>query len=473
MQKTKLIRLLHSLQDKEWRELADFVTSPYFNQDEELSRLLDVLKHWVSSGDIEEKSQADLFRALWPRQAYDAKQLTYAMSRLNKLAEYYLGLQKVESDPLNIALATLEVSSERKLDKHYAATQRTIVKALRTPQTNSATDFRNRARYMEILDQHYVRQRNRVFDSSIQEAATELDKFYYLRRLQLACSMLDRQHILESVYQLDLSPAWISHLQQSVAGQSPIIQVYLTIFQMLSEEGEGHHFAQLKAQLQGYADEFLAEDLAGIYQFGINYCARKIRQGEESYVAEALQLYTQGIESGILIVEGQLSPWTYANVCKLYLRQKQYDAAHTFIEKFLPLLPESFQHNAYHYNLAELYYYTQQSEQAQAHLIQVAYSDLNYYLGARVLLAKIYYETGEEDALSSLLAAFLMFLKRNKALSQNIKETYLNFCKILARILRSTPDKYERIRAHIHATRFLTDRDWLLRICGGASAETE
>ena len=82
-----------------------------------------------------------------------------------------------------------------------------------------------------------------------------------------------------------------------------------------------------------------------------------------------------------------------------------------------------------------------------------------------MLLAKIYFETEEEDALSSLLAAFMMFLQRNKELSQDLKQTYLNFCKIFARILRTPPARRAAIRQTITNTQLLTDRDWLLSIC--------
>jgi tetratricopeptide (TPR) repeat protein len=369
--------------------------------------------------------------------------------------------------PLTLELAAMEVFSERNLEKHYAAAKRSISDQLTVPTGNSFDFFRNKARFAETLDQHYVRQKNRVFDIAIQQAAHDLDTYYYLRRLNLACSMLDRQQILKSVYEINISEPWITHLKASPVGHEPIIRLYLDIYQMLSEESEEAHFTQLKDNLEVYTDEISHHDLTEIYQFAINYCARKIRKGREPYVHEALKLYLTGIESRFLIIEGQLSPWTYANVIKLYLRQKEYEAARVFIENFLPYLPEAFQQNAYHYNLAELFYYTKEQEKAQSHLIKVAYSDLNYYLGARVLLAKIYYETEEDDALSSLLAAFMMFLQRNKELSHDLKQTYLNFCKILARIIRTARARRATIRQTITNTPLLTDRDWLLAICNG------
>lgn len=149
---------------------------------------------------------------------------------------------------------------------------------------------------------------------------------------------------------------------------------------------------------------------------------------------------------------------------KLSLRLQHYTWIESFIQEYAPKLPGSFRENALHYNLAELYYYTNRFDQAQEHLNQVAFSDLNYYLGARVLLAKIFYETDEEEALLSLISSFTIFLKRNKQLSNNLKHTYLNFCQILFQILRRSPAQMKKLQEKISNTSLLTDRAWLENI---------
>ncbi|MEL7427906.1 MAG: hypothetical protein AAFN81_33270, partial [Bacteroidota bacterium] len=387
---------------------------------------------------------------------------TIVLSKLNKLTEHFLALERMQQSAFELQLAAINVFSERNLLKNYRAEKRALQKSLKESGESEFLLFKAQARLAEIEDLHYVRQKRRVHDISIQEAAHLVDCSYYLQRLDQACSMLDRQHILQANYELALSEDWFNHLRQHLAKQPPIIQLYLFIFQMLNDEEQEAHFQELKDGLQEHHSDISPPDLTTIYQFAVNYCARKIRAGREPYVEEALQLYITAIEAGWFIINDELSPWTYANVVKLFLRQQKFEEAKAFIHQYLPLLPDRFRDNAFHYNLAELYYYTNDYEQAQEHLIQVAYEDLNYYLGARVLLAKIYWQTEAEDALSSLLAAFIMFLQRNKQLSKNLKNTYLNFCKILARILRTPTEKRAALKSTITETSPLTDRDWLL-----------
>ena len=161
----------------------------------------------------------------------------------------------------------------------------------------------------------------------------------------------------------------------------------------------------------------------------------------------------------------------FTNIVKLSLRLKRYEWVEPFIREYAPQLPVAFRENALHYNLAELFYYTHRNDDAQQHLIKVAYSDLNYYLGARVMLAKIYYESGHTEPLLSLIAAFMIFLKRNKQISADLKQTYLNFCDILFQLTRPHPKKMVLLGETIRNTSLLTDRSWLMAQYEGLMAQ--
>jgi hypothetical protein len=187
-----------------------------------------------------------------------------------------------------------------------------------------------------------------------------------------------------------------------------------------------------------------------------------MRKGTAGFDAEALDLYVEGLEQQVLLDGDTLSPWTFNNVVKLALRLKRFDWINGFMSAYEAQLPEAFREDVLHYNRAELYYATNALQKAQSALLQVSYSDLNYYLGARVLLAKIYYEMEEIEPLLSLLAAFMIFLKRNRNISNDIRQTCLNFCNILFKIVKRKPGTTDKIRQRIQSTPLLTERQWLL-----------
>ncbi len=457
-----MVQGLAKLQQEELSRFRQFVRSPYYNQREELSVLLEYfLQFWpdIAAGPLDKEAA---FEAVLPGQEYEDKQLRYRMSWLNKLLEQFWLAEQQGSEGLRNSSLLMDQLSERGLHKAYRQTERQLEEALKQEESKDAEYFRCRLRWAEARERDFQRKRQRRYDPALQEASDQLDRYYFLKRLMFACAMLDRQAILQADYQPGLSPDWLQHLEAQAFFGEPLIEIYYFIFKALQEEADESHFRRLRSKLEEISEKVSRARLQEIYHVTINYCARKIRRGKEAYVGEALQLYTTGIEQGILLEKEELSPWTFTNVVKLALRLKRYGWIENFIQRYAPRLPDAFRENALHYNLAELYYYTERHDEAQLHLNQVAYSDLNYYLGARTMLAKIYYEQDEEEPLLSLLAAFTIFLKRNKELSGQIKQTFLHFCELLYQLVRRRPEKLQPLGERIQQTSPLTDKAWLL-----------
>ncbi|HQU59781.1 MAG TPA: hypothetical protein PLU64_11320, partial [Saprospiraceae bacterium] len=201
-----------------------------------------------------------------------------------------------------------------------------------------------------------------------------------------------------------------------------------------------------------------------VYLYAINFCARKIRQGKETYVPVVLGLYIQGISDESLFEGGYLSHWTYTNVVKLALRQKDFDWAEHFIRDYSDKLSPQSREDALHFNLAELFYQKEQYGEVLSHLTKLNFSDMFYHIGSRTVLVKTFYESEEIESLLSLLASFSNFLRRNKKISASLKKTYLNFCNLLIQLLHDNPRKREKIKGQIQATQPLAERAWLMKV---------
>lgn len=462
MEKSKIIDLLRTFTASELRQFVDFVASPFFNKRTEL---IPFLKHLISKApDFPSLSiqKEKVFHELYPDRTYDDKEMRYLMSYLSKLAERFLIITRYERQTVKCQLDLMQSFLDRDLEKYYSRQQKKVKQSLINIDRKDSSFFYRQYIFSDLEDQHFSRLRIRHFDPNIQFASEYLDKFYYIKKLKYTCGMLDRQTILKGEYHIGFPKELVQHLRRQKFFNQDILRVYYTILQSLLEGDNDVHFERLKELIGQVADQITFYDLREIYSFGINYCARKIRNGKEAYVEEALNLYLDGIRKGILIQDGALSPWTFTNVVKLALRLKRYDWIESFIREFASKLPEAFRKNAYHYNLAELYYYTKAYDNALDQLNQVHFTDINYHLGSRVILAKIYFETNEENALLSLLAAFTVFLKRNKMISADLKKTYLNFCHFVFQLVRKRKKQISKLEEDINQTKLLTDRAWLL-----------
>lgn len=465
MESGKLLGLLKTFDATQWNRFIAFVGSPYFNKKEVLDRLARYLRHKLLKTKGVQLQKKAVHSELFTGQPYDDKAIRYLLSELLKLAEEFLVVENKRQDSVGYQLDLVDCFQERGLHKHYQQAIKKAKSALEKESTKGVHFYQQALRLAETEETYFTAQRIRKFDQSIQEASDYLDAFYYFKKLRVCCGMLDRQLLLQASYQLNLTDELLLHIEANNFFQQDLIRYYYLVLLALRDEQNESYFYELKKVLEEVNPDIPPVPLQEIYIFGINYCARKIRQGKEQFVQEALDLYLKGIERKVLLDKEELSPWTFTNVVKLALRLKQYDWIEGFIPQYAPMLPEPFRVNALHYNLAELFYYTKDYDRAQENLMQVQLSDLNYHVGSRVMLAKIYYETKEENALLSLLASFSVFLKRNKQISQELKRTYLNFCDLLYQILKRKPKIIEGLPERIGQTQFLTDRTWLLQVC--------
>jgi len=209
---------------------------------------------------------------------------------------------------------------------------------------------------------------------------------------------------------------------------------------------------------------FPREELNDMYIFARNYCAQKINNGESNYLYEVFDLYRMLLNDQVLLVNGHLSQWDYKNIVAVALRLGKYDWARQFIRDFKDKLRPEERQNAYSYNLANYHYYRKEFEETMLLIRDVEFTDTYYHLDCKVLLLKSYYELGEIQALLSLIDSFYMYLKRNKAISEFQRSSYLNFLRIVRKLLRLKPgdgQKQAALKLELDRSHPIANVSWL------------
>ena len=463
MDNSKLIDLLRSLTPRERRLFREMVASAYFNRNTDLLRLLEWLEGYAPDYKAVKREQALAF--LFPDDAPDAAGLNHLMSGLLKLAEDFIGLEaywKARYKPDYFTLRGLEA---RGLDKHYRFNLEKIRKALASEQGKDLPYFyENYA--LEIMEaERFGRNSPRQFNESVQKATDNLDAFYLLEKLRRTCYMFTSQAILATPYNLQLVTEICRFTGENLENMaSPAIEAYYRVFQLLTKDDPHKDFQALKVLLASRALEFSKEDLTDVYQYAINFCNIQINKVQEIYIEEAFELYSKGLDSGILLEGETLSPWHFKNIINLSLKLKKYDWTEDFIHQSTQLLAPEFQADALHYNLAQLYYNTHRLSEAMDRLNKVEFTDIHYSLGSKFMLCQIYYQNDDFDALESLLHAFNTFLRRNKLIADNTRQAFLNFIQLMRKILRSQARQFPAIIQDIEKMRMIAGKDWLLNI---------
>ena len=464
MDNSKLVNLLRTFDKSELRAFQDFMTSPFFNKKEINISLYRILRKAAKDDFPQHKIKREvIYKQLFGNAPYEERQLNHVISEVFRLAEQFISLNAFYASSALPEIFTAQSHLARKQMKAYHHQARKAEEALAKSQYRDNTYYHQKFLLAELAEQHYSGIGLHESNQSLQAASDYFDHYYLSQKLQHVCVMLDRQNFLPTKYH-------IPHLLQleemlerlDIKGHSAI-EVYQALLRVLKKESSQQDFEGFKTLLNEVQGILPEQQILRLYLLVINFCVNKIRVGQSSYAQELMQLYMEGIDKGILIEEGKLSPWIYKNIVKLGLGLKRLEWVEKFVKEYSQYLSESLREDAFHFSLADLFFHKKEYDKALVELNKVEFSDIYYNLDAKATLLKIYYEQDETEALLSLLSAFKLFLKRQNAISAPVKESYLNFVYFLGKIHKSGKKQAQPLEAEIKSTKVLNARTWLLQ----------
>jgi len=463
MKKSKLLRLLSGLQPGEWKYLLRFAQSPLLRPKPEWVELLQLLRNHYPEFPEEAVERRRVYAQLFPGKPYDEKHVGYLMSDLVKVVARFLLWQKVEGEAFWKDYHYLAALLDRKLYKDFLQELQRVSGELNAAPVRDEQSYLKNYLLANLEERHFTARQTRGKNEPLQKAADALDLFFTAAKLRIGSIVLNDRKSMAVDYRLELLEAALLRAEHFPPDAEPTLALYGRVVRMLSEEEREEHFEAFKSFLASRFEGMNPADVRLGYHLAINHCVRKIKEGRREFAEEALQLYLQGIRNEILLEGGVLSPWIFKNVVDLALGLGQMDWIEDFIHTYSRKLPPEFRSNALHFNLATLYYVRKEYGKSIEELQKTQFTDIYYNLDARLRLMIIYYELNEEEPLLSLIASTIQFLKRNKQVTREVKESYLNFCQLLFQLLRRKPERLPALEAKIRNTRLLSGRTWLLR----------
>ena len=467
MQNTFLFQLLRGLDRRDFRELRKIVLSPFFNVSENVQLLLEKLSNTEGVRNPDafgkgvskfETDRSALIETVGGRE----KDLFYAMSALSENVRQYIAQDSLQNDSFLKNLLTIKGLRRRKIDQEFERQLKSAFSEHEKSDLRNATwHFQN---YQLRLEEYeYQHRRTREADLRLQEISDNLNAFYIAEMLRQACAMRAHAAVTQSHYTQPFLAEALRQIESGLYADTPSVQAHFLAYKILNDASEPH-FRQFKTFLADNRAAFPLEEVRDFYLLAINFCIRRSNAGAPDFGNEALDLYKDGLETRILLENGQLSPYAYNNVLMLALKTQQYDWAKTFLDAFKPALPAADRDAIFDYNSALLHYRLGAFSEAMMLLQRTAPRDPFQNLHNRVMLIRIYVETGETDALESLMESFTKFLARQKQLGYH-REMCLNFLSFVHKLLKiNLKDKKQRaiLRGEIENEKLVSEKKWLL-----------
>ncbi|MFN3940302.1 MAG: hypothetical protein ACK4IY_06925, partial [Chitinophagales bacterium] len=325
-----------------------------------------------------------------------------------------------------------------------------------------------------LADQFHFQQTRRNTNEALIASQKNFTRHFLQQQLRTWCELLNRSNILMLQYDTAELKRFKTILTQFETDlqENYRLYFYYSIFLWLNDPADDSWYVNFPEQLMQHLDALSENDAREICAYVQNYCVKRINEGRENYLRELFNLFRLMIQKNLVLDGNIISQWTYKNIVTTGLRLKEFTETEQFIHEWYVKLPEADRDNAYQYNLAVLHYESKQYKRAMQLLNKVHFTDPNYYLDAKTILLKIYFEQEAYEAVHALKDTVKIYLLRDTLLSKNQKMLYKNLFTYTLKLYKL---KYEsdylsdtkrraavkKLSADIRANELIANKQWL------------
>ncbi|MBK8563255.1 MAG: hypothetical protein IPN76_07885 [Saprospiraceae bacterium] len=356
MQNSKLYSILGKFDKYEQNRLRKFLTSPYFNRNEALVLLFDLLVAHNNEKASTELEKAMLWEKLYPRESYDDVLFRKNCSDLLKLVEDFLAQQVFEANPANQAIFLIEAVAQKKLEKLYNTTIKTARRHVEQQSHKSVgyyhLQYLAEKNYFLLLDLEH----DRTSKKNEEEMLANLDRFYLSEKLRFACHALSQKKLVSHEYELLLIDEIVETVKKNGFEDAPAVLVYYQIYLTYIDADNVEHYYNLMKLMEKDGDIFPKSEAEFIYEAALNYCIKKVNQGSHQFLEEYFNVFVILLEKELLLTDGELSPWHFRNIVVAALRLGKFEWTENFISRYKKYLPDAMRENAVSYNTAQLFF---------------------------------------------------------------------------------------------------------------------
>jgi hypothetical protein len=405
----------------------------------------------------------ELYKRVIGKGAYNDKKIRYLFSELSTQLIRFITANELQNNEEEYLLLQKRALAKRDIRKAFSYSR--IKFSNRSKELSPSSEL-NEYRASEIVHLYDSKNQSRLASLNYEPLLKDLDKFYFLKKIQYQCELINLKNVLNKGCDVVLIDEILVSVKKNNFFDSPLIEIYYYILILLKDK-EGNASAALRKieeLLNLYQNQLSVAELNNIYQYQKNFSIRMINRGFDQYRTVLFETYKSILANKRLMKHDYFSQWEFKNIVTLGLRLKEKSWVKNFIPKYINSLAPAERKNALTYNMAMWYYHDKNYHFVLKHLREVEFTDLYYQLDSRSILLKVYFETDDQETLLHHIAAFKIFLKRNKLISEYQLLIYRNFIKYSLKIFRAgtTASKLKQVRAEISSSSNISDRNWLI-----------
>ncbi|MEP7197300.1 MAG: hypothetical protein ABI851_12335 [Saprospiraceae bacterium] len=431
---------METLSPVQLNRLSRYLESPYFNKNEKLLKIYYAIEGHIRDPQANNIEKKHIWELIYPKETYFDEKFRKHCSQLMDLIESWLSQEEFEANPLIKAKYLLEAVHQRQLEKLYSGATNSALLNISRQALKPANyylyiyEIESILYKLEKIEDQRVGKKN-IAKINLESIVNNLDYFYIAEKLKYYTTLLSWSKIVELKDNILFIEDIIRIAQQEEFSKIPPIAIYTCIYFTYKDANNEEHYYNLKNLIRKHIHLFSKDESKNIMEAAMNYTITQINQRKDKYYTELFELHKSALEIEILVINDEISQWTFKNIVANALRLKEFEWVENFIQSYSNKLNPKIRNNAIIFNLATLQMIKKNYKEVLTLLQQVQYEELFYNLDSKAMLLRAYYELDETTALNSLIDSFNIYLTRNKDISKMQKSIYSGLIRSTKKLL--------------------------------------
>lgn len=471
MYKSLLIEQFKKYSPKEIREFGEYIRSPYFNKNQSVIKLYDYIRKLYPDFVEEKLTKKNVFSKIFPNLKYNDGFMRTVMFNLSRLSDEFLSFRRFKSDYFAGKKYLLYELNDRNLNRQIEKNMHEISKEFDKIAVHDA-DYYNFKFSIEYEYFYYLNKQNLdkiekfINRTDVENVFNHLTYFYLLHAMKHYLYYLNTKDIYKINFKTKLFEDIINRVKLESYDDIPVLNLYYNVLMLHLKEEDTEYFYRVKDRVQKLEKCINSYELADTYINLENYCKKKMRKGNDSFLYELFEIINLEIDKELYKIQGHMSAKFYRCAVDTALKLKKFEWASEFTEKFKCRLPEDTSEITYIYCLALLEFASGSFNKSLELLSKVKYDEVYQKTELRCLTAQLYYELEMTDTLIAHIDSFRHFLCNDRFLPDERKQYFFNFIKYLKNLVcvREKDEKQglDFLRKQINDEELLYNKDWLL-----------
>lgn len=458
MQDTRLIKILRTFSEDEFKDFGKFAGSPFFSKGRDLVPLYKALKKYYPEFDGNGMEKEKIFAKLG-KGKYNDQLMRIMISDLYKLAVEYLKYVSQNSSQLRTNINLADEAIKRGL---FFLAEQCINEADKLAESSGIDGnyFNDRFDIENKKTDYNFFSGETLYKGSAEETASDFGLFHYL---MLAANHLHNMYSTKTNVNIDYSDYTLIHLLKNANLEKlePLLEgsrdknaarIYLYYILSHLNEKDEHYFYKLKELLFKHLHYFVQPEKGFMLNLYDSLCTKKIFDIDfDKYTAERLEAKKKMLSEGVFRRE----PPNFISPVKFYafiitgIAAGDIKWVEMMLDKHIGDIAPEHRGSLSNYFKAEICYLKKDFEAALTYTGKV---DLSVFFIKPTLFAlqlKIYYELNYVDEALSIIDTFRHYIANNKQATTIVRNARSDFLKFYYKLLMYRSGKRQNTPAKI------------------------